>query len=107
MSLNLEEQAIKPRGNNVRERFAFLIGWYRKTCDIETKDGYQIRLIRSMSTWAEEGTKMLLLSDEELVAAIKNEIAKAKGEIEENIGWSKHNAMAQYLAIELGRVIGA
>lgn len=96
MSLDLTQQAVKPRGNNPREKLAFLIGWYEKTSEIETKDPYQINLINKMVGWAKNNKNILNLSEDEIVPALLEQIEKIK---------DCRGAMEQYLKIELERVV--
>ena len=95
--MDLSNQAIKPRGNNMRERFISMITWYEDTSTkIETKDPYQIKLFDKMKAWTPRARNMLEHSDQSIVDWIKNEIANTNGKL---------GAFEQYLAIELARVI--
>jgi hypothetical protein len=99
MSLNIESQAIKPRGINLREKFAFLVNWYSETSrkvEPHPNDPTQTALIGKMKDWAPHAKIMLEQPDEALLCWINNEIERAK---------LFSGYFEQYLVIELGRVI--
>ena len=97
--MDLSNQAIKPRGNNIKERFTFLVDWYEKTANnIEPhpNDKYQANLLQKMKDWTPKAKKAQELSEEDVRNWIIQQVAETK---------QQSGAFEQYLVIELGRVI--
>lgn len=101
----LEEQALKPRGNNPREKLQFIINWYEKTAAMKPNDDFQAKFFAAMNEWTLEGRSLLALDDTQLTAAIQDVISIANCTSPSDSNWSKNSLMRSYLAIELQRVI--
>ena len=101
----LEEQALKPRGTNPREKLQFLINWYEKTAAMKPNDDFQEKFFAAMNEWIPEGRSLLALDDTQLIAAIQDVINIANCTSTSVSNWPKNSMMRSYLAIELQRVI--
>jgi len=105
MLSKLEEQALKPRGSNPREKLQFIISWYEKTAAMKPSDDFQDKFFTAMQEWIPEGRQILGLDDSQLVPAIQEMINVANCQTSSSSNWPKNSLMRCYLAIELQRVI--
>lgn len=98
-------QAIKPRGNNMREKLSFLADWYAKSAKIEASDEHQRVFCDLMVKWS-EGIQQYLNEDDDTVRAYltlsRGSIVSGYGEYVDN---PAEKAFMSYLYIELGRVL--
>lgn len=98
-----KDQAVKPRGFTIKERFKYIIDWWDKTSNIQTKDLHQKEYLELGRSIANQYKDWFQINDEQdLIAKIKGAINVHQHCFDSK---PKHFQLHAYYYIELNRVL--
>lgn len=101
-------QALKPRGNNIKEKITFLADWYGKSKEIKPSDNHQERFCNLMIKWSDALKEVCLKYEDDDTLRSYVGITRASIESGYNDNYNDNpaeKAFMSYLYVELGRVL--